>query len=115
MNWSDYGVSLCCEPEELPSVQGTCRICMSCGADYPHYGGKIWSGGDNNFVTSYDNQCYGDVTHRDPVNGEFDLCCKSQPVCAFCNSCGGDYVDERGVMAAIDRKDPRMFYKGEAC
>jgi hypothetical protein len=111
------GLKLCCEDEDKDHV-GTCRLCESCGGDFAFTGGKMVT--DQNWpawLTAYDNQCDGDMRHRDVIGGNgISVCCQQEPICSFCRSCGGAWPHESGVIS-YDRGDWQRFFesRGDQC
>lgn len=68
----------------------TCRLCITCGGDYPTKGGEILGGTWN----VYRESCSANLTS---IIGNNQLCCSiDQPPCQYCKSCGGVYSQEVG-------------------
>lgn len=94
------GIHLCCQPESKART-GSCKICTSCSGEYPAKEGAFmcdnsgWSG----WNTAFDNGCRGARTGRSNPGDGIKLCCKSKPICTFCDSCGGEWPEENGVFS----------------
>jgi hypothetical protein len=109
------GISLCCQQEQPKVAEGDCRTCSSCGGAYNYTAGATTL--DNNWPNwskVYDTSCTGQPANRDATNGH-SICCKSDPICVLCSSCGGTHPEENGAFA-YDSNWPTFFsYKGSQC
>ncbi len=99
------GIHLCC-PESRALSVGTCRLCTSCGGEYKYNGGALMSDQRwENFNNAYSNGCQGSPSGQ---ASEIQLCCKDEPICQLCSSCGGDYQYELGRVSN-DQCWPNFF------
>jgi hypothetical protein len=99
------GIHVCC-PESRPLSVGNCRLCTSCGGEYKHYGGSLMSDQRwENSTRAYSNGCKGSHSGQ---SSEVQLCCKDEPICQLCSSCGGDYQYELGRVSN-DKCWPSFF------
>ena len=109
------GVHLCCQVEDI-NKRGQCRICSSCGGDFPEIVGAVqvdqdWDG----FTYSYDHDCSGFTRVRNNPGDGLKMCCQIDPICSLCSSCGGEWPHETGVLAA-DQNWPDWFQgRGHRC
>jgi hypothetical protein len=90
----------------------TCRLCTSCGGDYPTYSGEGLSEGDWGYWLRYREQCSAQLTS---MSGPPQLCCsRDEPPCQYCQSCGEDYPQDVG--RKINDGDWGAFMiKGDQC
>ncbi len=89
---------LCCQ-EENEQRTGSCRMCSSCGDQYPENMGSAVIGPNGaKFIDgiTYDDGCHGEARIRSGVRPQ--LCCKKQAACSYCLSCGGEFPEEVGVI-----------------
>jgi len=109
------GVRLCCEREDDLHT-GDCKLCLSCGDEYSEYIGaeevdQTWI----KFSQTYDNSCHGEMRNRPRPDGGFKFCCKKEPICSMCSSCGGQWLEETGVIG-FERNWPNFFRgRGQRC
>ena len=109
------GVHLCCQQVDS-TRQGQCRVCNSCGGDFPELVGALqvdqrW----DKFTSAFDNSCQGNSRTRPKPDGGFKICCQRDPICSLCSSCGGAWPHESGVLAA-DQNWPKFFSgRGHSC
>ena len=109
------GVHLCCQNVESDG-KGQCRVCNSCGEDFPEAVGAIQVNQDwDKFTSAYDNRCQGNSRTRPKPAGGFKVCCQRDPICSMCSSCGGAWPHEAGVIGA-DENWPDFFRgRGHGC
>ena len=70
----------------------SCRLCDSCGGDYPISGG---GGLTKNYWMSYADKCTGNSLYATSTVPQ--ICCTAdQPQCSWCESCGGEFPAEIG-------------------
>ena len=114
-NGYQNGIHLCCQKID-PTRKGQCRICNSCGGEFPEYVGAIQvNDGNEKFTAAFDHSCQGNSRTRPKPGGGFKLCCQRDPICSLCSSCGGQWPHESGVIAA-DRNWRDWFYgRGKGC
>ncbi|CDW71699.1 UNKNOWN [Stylonychia lemnae] len=120
---SGGSAALCCQEDNGYSNIGECRQCSSCGGDYPYYGGHVnrfdtWSYYWWNSYT-FGGQCSGSIADRaaeisDGRHG-ISLCCKSQPICQWCTTCGGKYPNSEGQTSVSRDWYLATNTKGEKC
>ena len=109
------GVHLCCQNVESDG-KGQCRVCNSCGEDFPELVGALqvdqrW----DKFTSAFDNSCQGNSRTRPKPDDGFKICCQRDPICSLCSSCGGAWPHESGVLAA-DQNWPKFFSgRGHSC
>ena len=116
----DKGVNLCCQPETATTV-GACRLCMSCGGQYSYDNGATNQDGrvnDPDWVSAYDFGCHG--MQRGRVNNAgagtgVHLCCKNSDICSYCDSCGGNYPQETGVLSVDSNWPGWLQARGNSC
>ena len=89
-----------------------CRLCKSCGGDYPNYGGEGLKKGDWGRWMMYNDGCQGSLTDQ---SFPPQLCCIAvDPPCQFCSSCGGEYSKRIGKK--INKVDwGHCIHKGGQC
>jgi hypothetical protein len=64
----------------------TCRLCSTCGDDYPTYGGEGFKRDDWGHWLRYREHCSAQLYSE---SGPPQLCCSvEQPPCQYCKSCG---------------------------
>eukprot|EP00347_Sterkiella_histriomuscorum_P003760 403363054 len=79
----------------------TCRLCTTCGGDYPNYGGEGFKQDDWGHWLRFREHCTADLYSE---SGPPQLCCSAdKPPVQYCRSCGGDYPYQIG--RKIDRDD----------
>ncbi|CDW86236.1 UNKNOWN [Stylonychia lemnae] len=120
---SSGSAALCCQADNANSNLGECRQCSSCGGDFPFYGGYVnrfdtWSYYWWNSYT-YGGQCSGSIADRaaeisDGRKG-ISLCCKSQPICQWCTTCGGKYPVSQGQTSVSKDWNLATNTKGDRC
>ena len=110
------GIHLCCPKTDATRI-GQCKICSSCGKEFSQLVGAIHvNEGRNEFTSAFDDECQG-VSRPDrkrPSDG-FKICCKQDPICTLCSSCGGTWPQELGVLAANSNSDGWFRGRGEKC
>ncbi|CDW84951.1 UNKNOWN [Stylonychia lemnae] len=78
----------------------TCRLCQSCGGDYPTYGGEGYKEYDWGWWDMFRDSCTAELFGE---SGPPKLCCSVQdPPLKFCSSCGGDYPFRVGRKLNVD-------------
>jgi hypothetical protein len=86
------------DPTHTPTVAG-CRLCSSCGGNYPLAVGQRLNQGDWGVWRAYESGCTG--AYRDTWD-QVQMCCGSSPVdntgmCRMCQSCGGSWTQDLGA------------------
>ena len=72
----------------------TCRMCASCGGDYPNYAGEGFKEYDWGWWEKYRESC-SENYHSE--SGPPSLCCSvNEPPLMLCRTCGGDYPVQVG-------------------
>eukprot|EP00347_Sterkiella_histriomuscorum_P014024 403362451 len=67
----------------------TCRLCTSCGGDYPVYGGEGFKENEWGHWQRFREHCTGELYSE---SGPPHLCCSAdKPPVQYCRTCGGDY------------------------
>jgi len=111
------GIKLCCKKENA-AIKTSCKQCLTCGQGFIEAGGVMRDKNFLNWSSSYDINCTGDLRNRYKAGETIPLCCKQyqgQPICTYCQSCGGIWKTETGVFAA-DRDIPNYFVsRGQSC
>lgn len=109
------GVHLCCQ-ETGETRKGQCRVCSSCGGDFPEYvgAGQVDQGWEK-FTVAYDNSCQGTPRARGNPGGGLKLCCQADPICSMCSSCGGAWPHETGVLGADTNWPDFWRGRGHGC
>ncbi len=105
---------LCCQSEDERRV-GSCRMCVSCGNGYTENMGAAAMKFKRNYIQAhaYDKECHGEQRLRENVKPR--LCCKKEPICSYCTTCGGDFPEETGVFFAPIRKSKLVLeFEGRA-
>eukprot|EP00826_Nyctotherus_ovalis_P013433 TRINITY_DN13629_c0_g1_i27.p1 TRINITY_DN13629_c0_g1~~TRINITY_DN13629_c0_g1_i27.p1 ORF type:complete len:581 (+),score=127.32 TRINITY_DN13629_c0_g1_i27:181-1743(+) len=104
---------MCCQKEK-EYREGSCRVCTKCGDEYSENMGSVYytQGSFEPNILSYGDSCRGDL-HDRGLKSKPSFCCKKEPICSLCLSCGGDYPYEEGVFG----RSLSMYYegKGEEC
>ena len=115
INGYQNGLHLCCQKVDSTKT-GQCRVCNSCGADFPEVVGALQTEqGWNTFTSAFDHSCQGNARTRPYLPGGFKICCQRDPICSMCSSCGGAWPHESGVIAA-DKNWPNFFNgRGKGC
>mgnify|MGYP001419427097 CR=1 FL=1 len=109
------GIHLCCQNVDS-NRKGQCRICNSCGGDFPEAVGAIqYCDRDEKFTSAYDNNCLGDSRTRLPPEGGLKVCCQQDPICSMCSSCGGQWPHESGVLGADQNWIDFFRGRGHGC
>ena len=90
----------------------TCRLCTSCGGDWPNYMGEGYARGDWGFWLRYRESCQAQLYSE---SGPPNLCCSAdEPPCQYCSSCGGEFSQRVG--RKLNRGDWGPFnVKGSSC
>ncbi len=100
--------NLCCQNEDSQRT-GTCKLCVSCGGDHPADAGTailMYNRNKQVDVYAYDSGCHGELRLRGAEKPH--LCCKKEPICMYCTSCGGEYPEETGVFK-VPKKNKLML------
>ena len=94
---TENGIHLCCQ--QVDSIRtGQCKICNTCGENSDMVGRiQVWEDWDT-FTSAYDNGCQGSLRTRKRPPGGFAVCCPKNQICSLCNSCGGAWPHEAGVI-----------------
>lgn len=124
------GVQLCCLPEVPNQISGSCRMCSSCGGQFGYKtGGDMENLNFNDWMAAYGESCTGDISPENPVqtgtykhkkkhypltNG-FSFCCDQPNVCEMCESCGGAFPYETGVLGVGDTTQAAFSAFGAQC
>jgi len=102
-NYHDTAEShLCCQPEKPNEIAGGCRLCKSCGGQYKSYGGAIFPYDAYRYEEhAFGDQCSGWSPTKQTFGYEkgVEICCKEEPTCELCTTCGGSFPDKRGALA----------------
>lgn len=117
------GVDLCCVPEVTGEVQGSCRMCTTCGGQFSYQTGSIWDdfdptdSWDNGWLQAYGDSCEGNLQPQGglPAPNGYAFCCDQPDMCAMCSTCGGEYPYEAGALAVGDAYHRNFGFYGTSC
>lgn len=102
------GVHLCCQKED-ETIVGQCQFCTTCGGQFSNGGAVMCDQQWSNWISAFDNGCYGDRRSRYHNGQGIQMCCRGkEEICSLCSSCGGAFPEENGVMSH-DQNWPNFF------